>query len=193
MKIIYYVLISVLMVCVISFFYNDRLYKISRNTIELADPYTAKVSGVEVKDFTKFSEFLKRADAAPPLLSFSSVEEVNNFVNNIVRYEEEEPGKDSWQLPHETLTKATGDCEDYAILKWYLLRESLQIPEEKMFFQMGIKKSSQEPHLILIVAYKGKIYYLDNISNDVSRSNIDRDKPNYVINRYTVKINRGDN
>lgn len=39
-----------------------------------------------------------------------------------ITYRSEEPDKDYWQTPGETLMLGYGDCEDKALLLWYTLR-----------------------------------------------------------------------
>ena len=41
-----------------------------------------------------------------------------------IRNVSEPPGQDFWQSPQETLRRGAGDCEDVAILLWWLLREA---------------------------------------------------------------------
>ncbi len=51
----------------------------------------------------------------PPLAA------VNDFWNRSITYKAEQ-GKDVWQTPAETIALGTGDCEDYAIGKYFTLR-----------------------------------------------------------------------
>ncbi len=48
----------------------------------------------------------------------------NAHVNAAIRYQAEAPGVDVWQTPAVTLAQLTGDCEDFAILKYALLAAS---------------------------------------------------------------------
>jgi len=41
-----------------------------------------------------------------------------------IEYVRDTPGCDHWQSPQETLARGAGDCEDGAILLWWLLREA---------------------------------------------------------------------
>lgn len=53
------------------------------------------------------------------------LQEVNNFVNKVVRYQSDISNnrvKDHWSSLGETFGKGVGDCEDYAIAKYVTLR-----------------------------------------------------------------------
>lgn len=48
--------------------------------------------------------------------------DINDVWNKRIRYLEEQAGQDVWQLPTETIALGTGDCEDYAILKYFTIK-----------------------------------------------------------------------
>lgn len=85
--------------------------------------------------------------------------DINLYVNNAVKYQPEAKGEDKMQTPFETNVYGYGDCEDYAIYKWHLLKKN-GIPEEDMKFLVG--RYGTELHVILQVKYRGEMYYLDN-------------------------------
>lgn len=49
---------------------------------------------------------------------------INDWVNQLVDQQSDEPGRDLWATPCETLARGAGDCEDSAIAKFFLLRAS---------------------------------------------------------------------
>lgn len=52
---------------------------------------------------------------------------VNGTVNATIAYRDDLPAhgvQDSWSKPQETMITGTGDCEDYAILKMWLLKQA---------------------------------------------------------------------
>lgn len=62
-----------------------------------------------------------------PDLGLETTEEVIAWVAENISYVSDEAvhGKpDEWQLPHQTYTWRTGDCEDYALLALHLLAEA---------------------------------------------------------------------
>lgn len=54
-------------------------------------------------------------------LSGKTISEINNKINAEIAYRND--SDDHWQTPAETLTFKTGDCEDYAILKYAVLHK----------------------------------------------------------------------
>ena len=54
--------------------------------------------------------------------NMASIRELNLTINREIRFDHRESEEMSaWQTPQETLTKGTGDCKDYAMLKYSLL------------------------------------------------------------------------
>ncbi|TDR82124.1 transglutaminase-like cysteine peptidase [Paludibacterium purpuratum] len=67
-----------------------------------------------------------------PCTEMEQVEQVNLRVNQLVRFAydlHQWQRQDHWSTPHETLRTGLGDCEDYAILKYFTLRALGVAPE----------------------------------------------------------------
>jgi predicted transglutaminase-like cysteine proteinase len=79
----------------------------------------------------------------PIKLDDANLTTANVLVNALITYKEEPEGEDYWQQPMETLNLKTGDCEDFAILKYRLLME--YYPEEQMRLIIGNIKSLSVP------------------------------------------------
>lgn len=73
--------------------------------------------------------------------------------------------EDYWEIPDEFLKKS-GDCEDYAIIKYLTLRE-LGFPAESMRIVIVRDTVLNEGHAVLAVKIGGAIYILDNQSRVV--------------------------
>lgn len=76
---------------------------------------------------------------------------VNQFFNERISYQTDKQAwgqADYWASPNETLTKGVGDCEDFAIAKYYALQKVGVDPEK---LSMIYVKSSlfPEPHMVL--------------------------------------------
>lgn len=62
------------------------------------------------------------------------VQQVNDFFNQHIRFEEDASvwgQSDYWATPHETLRMGRGDCEDFAIAKYFALKK-LGVPANKL-------------------------------------------------------------
>ncbi len=96
--------------------------------------------------------------------------EVDAYINDTLTYELDHINYnvgEYFATPHETITSHKGDCEDYAILKYYTLKR-LGFSEDNMRF------SHSTGHMNLIININGIKYDLDNDNN---RSRITVDDP----------------
>jgi transglutaminase-like putative cysteine protease len=57
-------------------------------------------------------------------LTLSDVARFNEQINRDVPYVSEPLGLDAWQTPTQTMTAQSGDCEDFAILKYAVMKRS---------------------------------------------------------------------
>ncbi len=63
----------------------------------------------------------------------SRIREVNQFLNQRLRYVEDSMlwrQEDYWATPLESMSRGAGDCEDYAIAKYFTLRELGVAPQK---------------------------------------------------------------
>lgn len=144
----------------------------------------------DIKNYPKVIDMYKRYDTKPQPKAWLKIEtgvallnKINNEVNEQIIYKDTERNRDYWQTPAETTRLHTGDCEDFAIMKWHQLLKH-GIPETDMWFLLGFNTNNQM-HATLQVLMDGRFYYLDNEIGDINRSNI---KPlgSYIINRFGV-------
>ncbi len=140
-----------------------------------------------------------------PIKTFSStgkqlLNDVNNYVNKRIKYVDEMGGR-VWQTPAQTEKDWSGDCEDYAIYKWHLLRKKPDqpagygIPESDMWFLTGFNLETKQPHTVLMVLLDGKFYYLDNLDNlDYTKNDLETVNLNknfmWFINRFGWELKR---
>ena len=68
---------------------------------------------------------------------------------------------DYWASPLETLRSLAGDCEDYAILKYIVLRE-LGVDADDRRLVIVRDESRQTEHAIVAIRYEQKWIILDN-------------------------------
>lgn len=148
-----------------------------------------------------FSDFLTRYDAIPqpPLPAYmagttpgkphlSDLLRVNKEANQM-RYAEEGkyiPGG-YWQTPAESIDLQTGDCEDFAVVKWHWLKQ-LGVPEENMHFAIGMHKEQRMYHAVLRVKLNGQTYFLDNTTHSITDPTLKPDGITTFINRKEYMI-----
>ena len=112
---------------------------------------------------------------------------VNNFVNRVT-YKQDNwiyNKDDYWASPAE-LFKNGGDCEDYAITKYFTLRQ-LGFSASDLKIAMVYDVYSGTDHAFLTVRHNNATYVLDNREKlVVSRYMKNRYKPHYAFNEDKV-------
>ena len=140
---------------------------------------------IEQTKKTKFAnEELLDIQHLPKEPSLKIIIAINNFINTLIEYRKDRG--DKWQTPFETLERGYGDCEDFAIFKYVILKQ-YGFKDEDLKFMISQHETNYEQHAYLEVKFKDKIYFLDNFHHNIyeSRKNY---KPKYAITRkdYTV-------
>ncbi|WP_222182419.1 transglutaminase-like cysteine peptidase [Geminicoccus harenae] len=97
----------------------------------------------------------------------SQVRALNRFANRIpYRSDQEVWGRsDYWASPLEFLRR-TGDCEDYAILKYHSLRQ-LGVPASDMRMVVVQDTMRNLAHAVLVVLVDGRLLVMDNLTNAI--------------------------
>ena len=95
---------------------------------------------------------------------------VNSFMNKIFPAHDilTKASIDYWATPKEFLIQGHGDCEDYAITKYFTLLE-IGIPKEKLYFAVVDVKGERSSHMVLFYLENKKStpLVLDNLSSKV--------------------------
>jgi predicted transglutaminase-like cysteine proteinase len=121
---------------------------------------------------------------AKGLTRWQQIVEVNRLVNSLVLFRNDIDRygvADHWATPKEALLKS-GDCEDYAILKYLSLRE-LGFKDKDM--RMVVLKITRRGigHAVLAVNHDGGRYILDNLAEKpVEHSVVKGYQPIYSVN-----------
>lgn len=79
--------------------------------------------------------------------------DVNNYVTTNILAKSDTV--EYWQTPEETYNLKTGDCEDFAILKMFLLKTKLNLDSEMIILKLENKESG-------IVSYHAIVYIIDD-------------------------------
>lgn len=119
---------------------------------------------------------------------------VNSFYNKILPVEDSNKysADDYWATPKEFLINGKGDCEDYAIAKYFTLLE-VGIPKDKLFLTVVKVKGATDYHMVLsYIENKNSMpLILDNLSFRVLPFNKRKDlNPKFIFNEveaYTLK------
>lgn len=91
--------------------------------------------------------------------------------------------EDYWAIPAQFLKKS-GDCEDYAIAKYFTLKE-LGFDPKQMRLVVLRDTIRNLAHAVLAVYLDGDAYILDNLSNVLfSHKRLGNYSPQYSVNEY---------
>ncbi len=107
----------------------------------------------------------------------AKIRQVNDFFNRRVRFGDDQViwgQSDYWATPVETIGRGAGDCEDFAIAKYFTLL-LLSIPDEKLrliYVQArigGVNSSITQAHMVLAFYPEpnAEPLILDNLINDL--------------------------
>lgn len=112
---------------------------------------------------------------------------VNRFVNQFeYRADRVTYGnRETWATPYEFLMHNGGDCEDFAITKYFLLR-SLGVPEKYLQITYVYHRQLNQYHMVLVYKVKanGQGLVLDNLTNHIQTlANRTMIEPIYGFNR----------
>lgn len=136
--------------------------------------------GKQLINRTKWEELRGRIAG---LRTLDMLRQVNEFWNrNPYREDRENWGReDYWEIPAQFVAKS-GDCEDYAIAKYFTLRE-LGIEPQAMRIVVLRDTIRNLAHAVLAVYVDGDAYILDNLSNVVlSHKRIRNYSPQFSVN-----------
>jgi len=124
-----------------------------------------------------------------------SLQRVNTFLNRVRFLSDQEHwgAEDYWASPAETVSSDGGDCEDFAIAKYFLLKE-LGVPIERLRITYVMARRLQQAHMVL--AYYSRVgdepLVLDNIDDRVLPASLRRDLlPVYSFNDDDVQLAQG--
>lgn len=121
----------------------------------------------------------------------NQLETLNSKVNKIISYTPDDKlyGKaDHWASFDEISNSLAGDCEDYALLKYWALRK-LGVPAESMHILVFYDKIVKIHHAVLVVKEGSKQMVLDNrAQNPYNLSVLSDISPNMAINEFEFFI-----
>lgn len=89
---------------------------------------------------------------------------VNAALNRRIRFRPDGGRGDHWSTAGETLDRATGDCEDYAIAKMQALK-ALGVPAGSLFVTIGRDNAVGQAHAVLLLRVGHRFWVMDNRSD----------------------------
>lgn len=107
------------------------------------------------------------ADKVAGLSDKAMLDLVNRTVNSAMTYRPDTAVwgvSDYWATPSEMARKGAGDCEDFAIAKYWALR-NLGMPDDKLQLVLLQDTRRQLFHAVLIAHTSAGRYVLDNVSD----------------------------
>jgi predicted transglutaminase-like cysteine proteinase len=113
------------------------------------------------------SRLVEIIDAAQSLTGRARFGHVNRAVNGAVRFVSDMAQHgvpDLWSAPIATFTSGRGDCEDYAIAKYFIMRH-LGVAAEDLQLVLVHDKVVRQDHAVLSVRQDGRWIILDNRTN----------------------------
>lgn len=87
---------------------------------------------------------------------------VNAALNRRIEFRSDKG--DRWSTAGETLNRAAGDCEDYAIAKMQALK-ALGVSERDLFLTIGKDHAARQHHAVLLLRANGRFWVMDNRSD----------------------------
>lgn len=137
------------------------------------------------------ARFARLIQTARSKEGIDKIREVNEAVNQSIRYVSDYNQwglADRWSAPLDTFASGQGDCEDYAIAKYALLRAA-GIKTEDLKIVLVRDRAARADHAVLATRHDGKWLILDNRHN---RLVADRDSnelmPLFALNDTGVSL-----
>ncbi len=170
---------------------------ISQYTLRFGPPTPGRLtSWIAYARAQKAADFLRRMEAAPGLEA-GSLQGVNDAINTRVRFLDDKVhwGEDDyWATPAESIGSAGGDCEDYAIAKYYLLKElGVPISRLRITYVRALRLQGQA-HMVLAYYARpdAEPLILDNLDPKVRPAGERADlEPVYSFNDDEVELVQG--
>ena len=143
--------------------------------------------GVSIEGRHRVDEWRAMLGGHKPANDLELLQRVNRFFNRELRYVEDIDVwhvDDYWATPVEALWKGAGDCEDFAIAKYFSLRQS-GMPAEKLLITYVKVLNPERPHMVLTYYpdADGEPLVLDSLIDTIEPADARKDLlPVYAFN-----------
>jgi len=136
-------------------------------------------------------KFLAILDSVKAREGRAQLEDVNRQINAAIRYAgdmAQHGMPDRWSAPLAALAAGKGDCEDYAIAKYVILREA-GYPLADLRFLLVRDRIARDDHAVLAARLDGRWLILDNRFNAIPEdSRMHNFTPLYALDHEGVKL-----
>ncbi len=161
----------------------QKTYFISQQKL---DKLTLKYGDKAKKRFLLWDQLIQESKDKDIL---NKLKNVNDFFNKVKYRTDPNHWKknDYWATPYEFLGTGAGDCEDYAIAKYYTLRK-LGVPEKKLrivYVKLLRSSNFEQAHMVLTYYHKPDAtpIVLDNVNKKLKLASKRSDlRPIYSFN-----------
>ena len=153
-------------------------------TIDFFTQVEQRYGSDRVEDFSDWQDTI---NDGVTLNDYDKLNLANQFANRRIRFVSDSDHwhkSDYWATPLESLGTKGGDCEDFAIFKYFTLK-AMGVDESKMRLMYVRALLINEPHMVLIYFEDPKAMplVLDNLKSKILPANQRRDlKPIYSFN-----------
>src|SRR5258708_1904513 len=137
------------------------------------------------------AQFLRLINAVRSKSGRAQLEEANRGVNTAIRFVADftQYGEaDRWSAPLATFATAKGDCEDYAIAKYVVLRDA-GFPSDDLRIILGRDRAIRQDHAVLAARLDGHWMILDNQRSElIEDSRVVNLTPVFAIDQRGVHL-----
>lgn len=105
-------------------------------------------------------------------LDMTLVKDVNEYWNHNItyKYDDDYHGRkraDEWMTPVELEKRQIGDCEDYALAKYQMLKELGWNTDDMFMLITSLEIGYLDGHAVLVVYHDKELYILDNFTDEI--------------------------
>lgn len=142
----------------------------------------------------RLSAWLKLINQSKKLSEIKKLNNVNQFFN-MFHYQRDNPYQgtsDAWKTPEEFIQDGAGDCEDYAIAKYFTL-QALGVPMQKLRITYVKSLKFNQAHMVLAFYPDpdSEPLILDNVENKILPASQRKDLiPVYSFNTDELWLSR---
>lgn len=127
-------------------------------------PSSERAQGFAAQIANRLGEWRQMIEASRFLADSEKIETVNRFFNRALLFANDREvwgSPDHWATPMEFMERGRGDCEDFAIAKYFVLR-LLGFPAADLRIAVLTGVETNEVHAVLLARLAGEWQVLDN-------------------------------